>query len=283
MAVMAAFVIAAEPVDSDDVQWCFEQYYLELGRLFGFVVSEALPLGLDELTPPRGLVLIAREAGTAVGCGALKLHEPGIGEIKRMWVAPTARGRGLGGRLLEALEAEARKSGKSHTRLETNRTLTAAVAMYRAHGYREVDPFNDEPFGDHWFEKDLAATDPALRWQRPPTYGAEGSQAMSDCTIIDLREPVDTPADGIVSRAIYNGDDVRVVHFSFAAGQQLSDHTAAMPVTLEIIEGEADITLDGTDVEGWPGTWIHMPANTPHSIIAKTPVTMLLTLLKRGA
>jgi quercetin dioxygenase-like cupin family protein len=102
-------------------------------------------------------------------------------------------------------------------------------------------------------------------------------------TIIDIREPVETPGDGIVSRAIHSDGDVRVVLFSFAPGQQLSDHTAPMPVTLEIVEGEADITLGGELVEGVPGTWIHMPGNTPHSVTAKTPLTMLLTLLKKGS
>ena len=102
-------------------------------------------------------------------------------------------------------------------------------------------------------------------------------------TIVDLRAPVETPADGIVSRAIYNDDDVRVVHFSFAAGQQLSDHTAAMPVTLEVVEGEATITVGDDVIEGRAGTWMHLPGNTPHSVVAKTPLVLLLTLLKRGA
>jgi len=149
------FTIAAEPADNDDVRWCFEQYYEELGRRFGYVVDRALLLGLDELTPPRGLVLIARELGKPVGCGAVKLGVEDIGEIKRMWVSEHVRGQGLGGRLLEALEEEAIAAGKSITRLETNKTLLAAMAMYRRHGYHEVSAFNDEPFGDHWFEKDL--------------------------------------------------------------------------------------------------------------------------------
>jgi ribosomal protein S18 acetylase RimI-like enzyme len=154
---MSDIVIAEEPADSADVRWCFEQYYAEVGERFGFILDQALPLGLDELVRPRGLVLIARRDGDAVGCGALKLHQPRIGEIKRMWVANRVRGRGLGGRLLEALEGAARIDGKSVARLETNRTLTEAVAMYRRHGYREVPAFNEEAFGDHWFEKDLCA------------------------------------------------------------------------------------------------------------------------------
>jgi ribosomal protein S18 acetylase RimI-like enzyme len=148
-------VIAEESADSATVRWCFEQYYRELGDLFAFQVDTALPLGDDELTPPRGLVLVARADGRSIGCGALKLSDPGIGEIKRMWVATDARGQGLGGRLLTELEGRARAAGKSSTRLETNRHLTAAIAMYRRHGYREVPAFNDEPFGDHWFEKEL--------------------------------------------------------------------------------------------------------------------------------
>ncbi len=154
---MTDFVIAEEPVDSDDVRWCFGRYYAELGQMFDYVVDDALPLGLDELTPPRGLVLIAREDGEAVGSGALKLHQPGIAEIKRMWVAPRVRGRGLGRRLLEALELAATEAGKSVTRLDSNGQLTAAIAMYRSHGYRDIPPFNDEPFADHWLEKDLTA------------------------------------------------------------------------------------------------------------------------------
>ncbi len=102
-------------------------------------------------------------------------------------------------------------------------------------------------------------------------------------TIVDLREPIETPSDGIVSRAIHSDDVVRVVLFSFAAGQQLSDHTAPMPVTLEVVDGEATITLADETIEGRAGTWLHMPANTPHSVVARTPVTLLLTLLKLGS
>ena len=101
-------------------------------------------------------------------------------------------------------------------------------------------------------------------------------------TIIDLRAPVETPDDGIVSRAIYNDDDIRVVHFSFAPGQQLSDHTAPWPVTLEVVDGEATITLADDTLEAKAGTWIHMPANMPHSVVAKTPAVLLLHLLKHS-
>jgi ribosomal protein S18 acetylase RimI-like enzyme len=154
---MATVVIAEEPADSDAVRECFARYYEELDCRFegGFDVSAALPLGVEDLTPPRGLVLVARMDGQPVGCGAVRLAAPRIAEIKRMWVSPEARGQGLGGRLLAELEAHAVRAGKSVARLETNRSLVEAIALYGRRGYREVAPFNDEVHGDHWFEKDL--------------------------------------------------------------------------------------------------------------------------------
>jgi len=98
---------------------------------------------------------VAVRQGEPVGCGALKLHGPGPAEIKRMWVSPAVRGLGLGRRLLGELETRAASAGASATRLETNRSLVEAVAMYRTAGYREVPAFNDEPYADHWFEKSL--------------------------------------------------------------------------------------------------------------------------------
>lgn len=156
---MDRFTIAEEPADSADVRWCFEQYYAELGAEFGYEVDTALPLGVEQLTRPDGLVLVVRERGLPVACGAVKLLDDGIGEIKRMWVSPAQRGVGLGGRLLDELEAEAAAAGKTVTRLETNAQLEAALAMYRKRGYVEVTPFNDEPFATHWFRKALPRAD----------------------------------------------------------------------------------------------------------------------------
>ena len=91
-----------------------------------------------------------------MGCGSLKLHPDAPPDIKRMWVAPAARGLGLGRRLLRTLEQHAQESGAAAVRLETNAALVEAIAMYRAAGYVEVEAFNDEPNADHWFEKPLA-------------------------------------------------------------------------------------------------------------------------------
>ena len=152
---MSRFVIAEEPAASDDVRWCFEQYYLELGHAFGYDADTALPLGVEQLTRPHGLVLVVRDGGAPVGCGAVKLLEDGIGEIKRMWVAPGVRGLGLGERLLDELEAAAAAARRTATRLETNEQLGAALALYRKRGYEEVEPFNEEPFATHWLRKEL--------------------------------------------------------------------------------------------------------------------------------
>lgn len=138
--------------------WCLEQYFAELNARFqtGFDPSRSLSADARELTPPAGALLIARLGDRSVGCGALKLHGDAPAELKRMWLAPDARGLGLARRLLHALELYARDHGAKAVRLETNRALTEAIALYRSSGYREVAAFNDEPYAHHWFEKSLA-------------------------------------------------------------------------------------------------------------------------------
>lgn len=137
---------------------CVGQYFAELGRRFegGFEPGRSIPADDDELTPPAGAFLVANVEGEAAGCGAVKTIEPGVGSLKRMWVAESARGLGLGRRLLEALETQARDLGLTTLRLETNRSLSEAIRLYRSAGYVEMPPFNDEPYADHWFEKRLA-------------------------------------------------------------------------------------------------------------------------------
>ena len=101
-------------------------------------------------------MIVAHLRETPVACGALKLHADVPAELKRMWVAPSARGLGVGARLLRELEQQARSAGVRVLRLETNRALKEAIALYRTSGYREVAPFNAEPYAHHWFEKRLA-------------------------------------------------------------------------------------------------------------------------------
>ena len=157
--LLLASAIRVGPCDPrhPDARWCLESYFSELARRFdaGFEPARSISADDDELTPPAGLLLMATLHGEPVGCGGLKLHDDAPAEIKRMWVAPAARGLGLGRRLLADLEARAAGGGARVARLETNRTLTEAISLYRASGYREVSSFNDEPYAHHWFEKTL--------------------------------------------------------------------------------------------------------------------------------
>lgn len=90
------------------------------------------------------------------------------------------------------------------------------------------------------------------------------------------------PTDSIISRTLHSGDDVKVIGFGFAAGQELSEHTASMPATLVFLQGDADLTLGQDRMAAQAGTWVHMPPHLPHSIVAKTPVVMLLLLIQSG-
>ena len=85
--------------------------------------------------------------------------------------------------------------------------------------------------------------------------------------------------DTIISRSVYQDDQVRAIIFGFAAGQELSEHTAARPAILHFLKGEAELTLGNDASVARPGTWDHMPAHLPHSILAKTEVVMLLLML----
>ena len=139
-------------------RWCVSQYFAELASRFeeGFDPGKSLPADDAEMRPPRGAFLVATLDGEPVACGAVRTFAPGVGYIKRMWVAGSARGLGLGRRMLEALEAQARELGLTTVCLETNRALKEAIRLYESSGYVEVAPFNAEPYADHWFEKRLA-------------------------------------------------------------------------------------------------------------------------------
>jgi quercetin dioxygenase-like cupin family protein len=101
--------------------------------------------------------------------------------------------------------------------------------------------------------------------------------------LTDLANQVETPADGTLSRTLYQDERLKVVLFSFSAGQELSEHTASTPAIMHFLAGESDVTLGSDQVVANAGTWIHMPAQLPHSIRTKTPVVMLLTLSKNAA
>lgn len=149
--------VRVEPPNGADARACLDAYFQELGQRFdtGFDPTKSNPARDEEMTPPAGYFVVARLNGCPVGCGALKRLDNTLGEVKRMLTAPSARGQGVARRVLQALEATAREAGLKTLRLETNRTLTEAQALYRQEGYQEVAPFNAEPYAHHWFEKHL--------------------------------------------------------------------------------------------------------------------------------
>jgi quercetin dioxygenase-like cupin family protein len=96
----------------------------------------------------------------------------------------------------------------------------------------------------------------------------------------DLAQEVQPPDKGILSRTLFSDDRLKSVLFGFAQGEELSEHTASTPAALHFLQGEAKLTLGDDTVEAQSGTWVHMAKGLRHSIQAKTPVVMLLLLLK---
>jgi DNA-binding MarR family transcriptional regulator len=153
----AAVELRLESPASADARWCLGEYFHELATRFetGFDPGKSNPAGDADMIPPAGCFVVARLDGSPVGCGALKRTQQTMGEIKRMWTSPAARGLGVARRVLRTLETNARDLGLQRLRLETNRTLKEAQSLYRQEGYLEVAPFNNEPYAHHWFEKTL--------------------------------------------------------------------------------------------------------------------------------
>jgi DNA-binding MarR family transcriptional regulator/GNAT superfamily N-acetyltransferase len=153
----AGVTIAQEPAGSDDAQYCLGEYRTELASRFdgGFDPSKGNNLTVEEMTPPAGYLLVARLDGKPIGCGALKRLDAKEGEVKRVWTSPDARGLGVASRMMDSLEQLARDVGFRTIKLDTNRTLTEAQAMYRKRGYRTIGRYNDNPYAHHWFEKDV--------------------------------------------------------------------------------------------------------------------------------
>lgn len=151
--------VTIAPVDpaAAEARACVARYYAEIAARFegGFDPTRALQPDDEAQRPPNGVLLLAAADGQPLGCVAVRRAGPGVAEMKRLWVAPASRGLGLAGRLVAAAEDEARRLGAATLRLDTNRALTEAIALYRAHGFAEVPAFNAEPYAHHWFAKAL--------------------------------------------------------------------------------------------------------------------------------
>ncbi|MFU8874060.1 bifunctional helix-turn-helix transcriptional regulator/GNAT family N-acetyltransferase [Micromonospora sp. SL4-19] len=157
--LLIASMVTIEPCPPSDrrARACVRAYARDVARRFddGFDPALSNPIHDEELVPPAGVLLLATLNAEPVGCGAIKLHRDAPAEIKRVWVADTVRGLGIGRRLLDELERYAAERGWTAVRLDTNRTLTEAISMYRSAGYHEIAPYNSEHYAHHWFEKQL--------------------------------------------------------------------------------------------------------------------------------
>ncbi len=134
-----------------------ESYFAELDERFedDFDPGDTISADAANFEAPEGAFLVMRrqDSDGAFGCGAVQVLDDGAAEIKRMWIAPQARGEGLGKAMLGELETHARQLGNGVIRLDTNNVLSEAIAMYLSQGYVEIEAYNDNPYARHWFEK----------------------------------------------------------------------------------------------------------------------------------
>lgn len=145
-----------DPRDSQSL-FCLNEYYAELGRRFdtGFDVNLSCDPQATDMIPPRGAFLVALSDGMPIGCVGIKGNGSPIAEVKRLWIAPSARGLGLAKRLMNDVEDRARALGIQTLRLDTNSALPEAIRLYQTTGWTEIARFNDDPYPDHFFEKAL--------------------------------------------------------------------------------------------------------------------------------
>ncbi len=157
--LITASLVQTRVIDPEhpDAKRCLRAYVAELNRRsdLPFDPRDGSTAEPHEVRAPAGAFLVAYLNDEAIGCGAVKHRPGGPSDIKRMWVAESARGLGIGRRLLRELEQLARESGAPVAQLETNAALVEAITMYRSAGYAEVPAFNNEPFAHHWFAKPL--------------------------------------------------------------------------------------------------------------------------------
>ena len=135
-----------------------DQYFAELDSRFlsGFDAAAARAADVAAATDDTSVFVVASSDGLPVGCGGVQRLTTKCGEIKRMWVHPAWRGAGLGSRLLRHLEAAAVELGYPTVRLDTNGTLTDAIALYERAGYHHIARYNDNPYAQVWLEKNLS-------------------------------------------------------------------------------------------------------------------------------
>ena len=143
--------------DSPAVATLLSNWEVELrARIPGFSPSGGSTVAPADFGRPDGVFLIATRSGRPLACGGLRRLDQRVAEVKRLFVASPARGRGLGRAVLRSLEAQATSLGYATIRLDTHGGDHPALRLFRSAGYREIDDYNANPYARYWFEKQLA-------------------------------------------------------------------------------------------------------------------------------
>ena len=157
--VLSRDQIMYEEVDytSDAATYCLDKFAAELAARVnaGFNLENSGDPDLHQMRHPNGTFVVAKLGEKPIGCVGIKGNGEAIAEIKRMWIAPAARGLGLARKLMTFAEDAARTLSITTLRLDTNHRLVEAVSFYQSTGWTEIEPFNDDPFPDLFFEKHL--------------------------------------------------------------------------------------------------------------------------------
>lgn len=148
--------LALEPADSDASRDLQRVFIMEIASRYpGWDPSMSQSARASDLGPPGGAWVVAYLDGRPVGCGGLKALDAETAEIRRVYLDRSARGRGIGRKLLQELELHARRLGYRRVRLTTGERQPEALGLFQTAGYAEVTAFNDNRFTHHWMEKTL--------------------------------------------------------------------------------------------------------------------------------
>ncbi len=149
-------ILREEASDSASGQQLLGAFVAEIAALYpGWTPTTGPSADPADFAPPRGRFIVAYTGAEPVACGGLKPFDRGAGEIKRLYVRPDMRGRGLGHRVLGELERVAVTLGYTAVRLDTGGQQPDAVRLFQAADYQEIPDYNGNPFASRWFEKSL--------------------------------------------------------------------------------------------------------------------------------
>ena len=154
--VLVDVALSEQPLDAPGAATLLDAFAAEIEHLYpGWKPGVGPSAAAEDFAAPAGTFLVAYAGERAVGCGGLKRLDERRAEIKRLYVAPEARGEGVATRTLRGLELAARARGYDTVRLDTGARQPAALALFRSAGYIAIGDYNGNPFASHWLEKRL--------------------------------------------------------------------------------------------------------------------------------